>query len=208
MTSPVPIPRVRLALIGAGIFARDAHLPALNRRQDQFDLVAIYSRTQASAEALAEHWRALHSSDVSPAQVETTTDFPALLARSDIEAVDIVLPIPVQAAAVAQALAAGKHVISEKPIAPDRSQALSLLDLHRRHPEYVWMVAENWRYEAAFVLAAELLRAGAIGRPLLAHWAQYSPMQPGNKYYSTEWRRSGLFAGGLLLDGGALARRG
>ena len=112
------------------------------------------------------------------------------------------LPIPVQAAAVAQALAAGKHVISEKPIAADRTQALPLIDLHRRRPECVWMVAENWRYEEAFVVAAELIRAGAIGRPLLAHWAQYSAMRPGNKYYATEWRRSGLFAGGLLLDGG------
>ena len=27
-------------------------------------------------------------------------------------------------------------------------------------------------------------------------------MRPGNKYYGTEWRRAGLFAGGLLLDGG------
>jgi predicted dehydrogenase len=65
------------------------------------------------------------------------------------------------------------------------------------------MVAENWRYEEAFVRSAELIRSGAIGRPLLAHWAQYSPiLQPGNKYAGSQWRRAGLFAGGLLLDGG------
>ena len=103
---------------------------------------------------------------------------------------------------VAQALAAGKHVISEKPIAPTRAEAQSLIDLHRRHPERVWMVAENWRYEEAFVRAAELLRAGAIGRPVVAHWAQYTPMTPASKYYVTDWRRAGEFAGGLLLDGG------
>ena len=103
---------------------------------------------------------------------------------------------------MAQALAAGKHVISEKPIAPTRAEAQSLIDLHRRHPERVWMVAENWRYEEAFVRAAELLRAGAIGRPVVAHWAQYTPMTPASKYYVTDWRRAGEFAGGLLLDGG------
>ena len=216
-----PLPPVRLALIGAGIFARDAHLPALNRLAGRFDLAAIYSRTQASADALAEYWRELrersrdesnvpgmevspaHPLTPSPAHVETTTDLAALLARDDIDAVDIMLPIPAQAEIVAQALAAGKHVISEKPIAPDRAQALALIDLHRRRPERVWMVAENWRYEEAFVRAAELIRSGAIGRPLLAHWAQYSPfLRQGSKYAGSAWRRSGLFAGGLLLDGG------
>jgi predicted dehydrogenase len=189
--------RVRLALIGAGIYARDAYLPALNRLRDHFDLTAIWSRSRASAAVLADHWRTLTS--LSP---ELTTDLPALLARSDIDVVAIVLPIPVQGEIVAQALAAGKHVISEKPIAPSREQALALLQLHRRHPECVWMVAENWRYEEAFVRSAELIRRGVIGRPRLAHWAHYAPMRPGNKYYETEWRRAGLFAGGLLLDGG------
>jgi predicted dehydrogenase len=92
--------------------------------------------------------------------------------------------------------------VSEKPIAPSRAQAQALIALHRRWPERVWMVAENWRYEEAFVRAAGLLRGGEIGRPVVAHWAQYSPLTPASKYYVTEWRRAGEFAGGLLLDGG------
>jgi predicted dehydrogenase len=210
MPQPGASRRVRLAIVGAGIYARDAHLPALVRLQDRFDLVAIYSRSASSARALADHWRTLcgatvvtaspsHPLTLSP---ELTTDLSALLARDDIDAVDIVLPIPVQVEVVAQALAAGKHVVSEKPIAPSRAEAQSLIDLHRRHPERVWMVAENWRYEEAFVRAAELLRNHAIGRPVVAQWAQYSPMTPASKYYVTEWRRAGQFAGGLLLDGG------
>jgi predicted dehydrogenase len=166
-------------------------------------LSAIYSRTEASAAALAEHWRALTSSLPGPvAAPEVCTDLPALLAREDISAVNIALPIPVQAEVVAQALAAGKHVVSEKPIAPSAATAQTLINLHRRRPERVWMVAENWRYEEAFVRAAELLADGAIGRPLVAHWAQYTPMNPQSKYYRTEWRRNGEYAGGLLLDGG------
>ena len=205
--------RVRIAMVGAGIYTRDAHLPALARLQDRFELVAIFSRSDASVRALAEHWLALaaaasagHDSDVAPsagvAAPELFTDLAALLARDDIEAVDIALPIPVQAPVVAQALAAGKHVVSEKPIAPTRAEAQSLINLHRRHPECVWMVAENWRYEEAFVRAVELLQGGAIGRPVVAHWAQYTPMTAASKYYVTDWRRKGEFTGGLLLDGG------
>jgi predicted dehydrogenase len=217
MSNGAQMPRVRLAIIGAGIFVRDAHLPALAQLREEFELAAIYSRSLSSATALAAHWRTLARQrpadegqrppdggqrPADEASPDLTTDLAALLLRSDIDAVVIALPIPVQAEVVSQALAAGKHVISEKPIAPSRAQALSLLHLHHRHPECVWMVAENWRYEETFVVAATLIRSGAIGRPLLAHWALYSQMDARNKYYGTPWRRSGLFAGGLLLDGG------
>jgi predicted dehydrogenase len=204
--------RVRLAMVGAGIYPRDAHLPALARLQERFELAAIFSRSESSAHALAEYWHTLaaaagghETGETPPAPIsgpELFTDLAALFAREEIEAVDIALPIPVQAPVVAQALAAGKHVVSEKPIAPTRAEAQSLIDLHRRHPECVWMVAENWRYEEAFVRAAELLQSGAIGRPVVAQWAQYTPMTPASKYYVTDWRRAGEFAGGLLLDGG------
>jgi len=184
---------LRLALVGAGIYARDAHLPALQRLRDRFAIVAVYSRSVESATLLAEHIGT---------PVDVITDLDALLAREDLDAFDVVLPIPAQTAVLARVLAAGKHVISEKPVAPDRAMALQLIDLHRRQPGQVWMVAENWRYEEAFVRAAALVRDDVIGRPLAVHWAQYMPMTPKNKYYHTAWRRTGLFPGGFLLDGG------
>jgi predicted dehydrogenase len=184
---------VRLALVGAGIYARDAHLPALLQQTEHFEVAAIWSRRAESAAALAAGM---------PYPVEITTEYRRLLLRDDIEAVDIVLPIPAQAAFVAEALAAGKHVISEKPLAPERATAQQLLDLHAENPGQVWMVGENWRYESAFVQAAALVREGAIGRPLTVHWAHYVPMNASSKYYATEWRRAGSYPGGFLLDGG------
>jgi len=184
---------IRLALVGAGIYARDAHLPALLQQAGHFEVAAIWSRRAESAAALAAG---------APYPVEITTDYRRLLLRDDIEGVDIVLPIPVQAAFVAEALAAGKHVISEKPLAPERATAQQLLDLHAANLGQVWMVGENWRYESAFVQAAALVRDGAIGRPLTVHWAHYVPMNASSKYYATEWRRAGSYPGGFLLDGG------
>ena len=45
---------IRIALVGAGVFARDAHLPSLLRLSHLFEIVAIFSRTETSATALAE----------------------------------------------------------------------------------------------------------------------------------------------------------
>ncbi len=183
---------IRLALIGAGIFARDAHLPSLRTLSEQFTIAAIYSRTAATAQTFA--------AEIGP-DVQVYTDLAALLLAPEIDAVDIVLPIPVMPPVVAQALASGKHVISEKPMAPTVAICHQLLDAHQRQQQ-VWMVAENWRYESAYVKAAELVQRGAIGKPVTCHLALYLPMLPSNKYFDTLWRRSAEFAGGALMDGG------
>jgi predicted dehydrogenase len=103
---------------------------------------------------------------------------------------------------VAQALAAGKHVISEKPIAADLATAHRLLDHYARCSDLIWMVGENWRYESAFVQAAEIVRSGAIGAPVTCHWAVFTPVTPQSKYYGSAWRESGEVRGGYILDGG------
>src|SRR5262249_11458339 len=118
-------------------------------------------------------------------------------------AVDVVLPILAMPDVVAKALKVGKHVISEKPIAPTVEVAQALLSLYGNYPRLTWMVAENWRYEAAFIRAAEVIERSEIGQPILCHWALHVPMRPdASKYYKTLWRRSGDFPGGLLMDGG------
>jgi predicted dehydrogenase len=182
---------IRLAFIGAGLFVRDSYVPSILRLGDTFQVVAVCSRTVESAQKAAVLF---------PKHPEIYTDSAALLARDDVEAVAVVLPINALPAAVSQALASGKHVISEKPIAPDVATGKPLLD--RQRNGQVWMVAENWRYEDAFLQAAEVVRAGKIGKPVLCHWSLQISMTPQNKYYQTPWRRAGDFPGGFLLDGG------
>ena len=195
--SALPQQPIRLALIGAGIFARDAHLPSLLRHTDRFQIVAIYSRTPATALALAEQI---------PYHVEIYTDLDALLARPDIEAAEVILPITALPDAIRKTLAAGKHLLSEKPIAPDITIGRDLITyyatLHTKLPNIVWMVGENWRYEAAFLQAAEIVRSGQIGTPLTCHWAIYTPITAKSKYYHTLWRRDSSAPGGFLTDGG------
>ncbi len=185
--------RIRLGIIGAGLFARQVHVPALNALADRFEIAAVCSRTPESTGQLA----ALLDSPV-----DELHDIDALLAREDIDAVDIVLPISLMPAVVEQALAAGKHVISEKPAAPSVEAGQRLLEVYAGHPDRVWMVAENYRYEAAYEQAAALVAGGVLGRVLLADWAIYVNMTPENQYYHTAWRRDGSFPGGFLLDGG------
>ena len=184
-------PPLRTAIVGAGLFARDVHLPTLQSLSDRFQLVAVCSRSQESAEHLAA---------AAGVPVDVTTDLDALLARDDIDAIDVVVPINALPDITEKALQAGKHVISEKPVAPTVARGKALLAYER--PDRVWMVAENMRYVQAFVAAADILRSGQLGKPVMCSWAVRNAMQPSNKYYKTDWRRAGDFPGGFLLDGG------
>ncbi len=187
---------LRIGLIGAGLFAQDAHVPALQALGDTFEIAAIHSRTRAKADALAAQ-----IGQTAPAP-DVVDDLDTLLARADIEAVDLVLPIQTLPGVIRQALAAGKHIISEKPAAPDLSTGRDLLAVYAQHPDQVWSVAENWRYEAAFLRAADLIRAGEIGQPVTCHWVLHTGMNQENRYYNTAWRRESAFPGGFVLDGG------
>ncbi|MBN2471582.1 MAG: Gfo/Idh/MocA family oxidoreductase [Anaerolineae bacterium] len=185
--------RIRLGIIGAGLFARQVHVPALQALADRFEIAAVCSRTPESTGQLAA---------LLDGPVDELHDIDALLAREDIDAVDVVLPIGLMPEVVERALAAGKHVISEKPAAPTVAEGQRLLELYAGHAGQVWMVAENYRYEAAFEQAAAVVASGDLGRVLLADWAIYVNMTEENQYYHTAWRRDGSFPGGFLMDGG------
>jgi predicted dehydrogenase len=184
---------VRIALIGAGVFVRKAHAPSLLELGDAAQIVAVYSRTRTSAETVA---------DAIPYDVDIYTDIAALLADESVEAVDIVLPIPMLPEVVSQALAAGKHVFSEKPIAQTVAEAQDLIARSRPYADRVWMVGENWRYEEAFQAAAQAIEAGRIGQPVFCDVSLQLQVKADSPLAQPTWRNSGEVLGGYLLDGG------
>lgn len=185
--TPSPI---RMAFIGAGLFARDTHVPSLLELGDTYVITAVCSRTRQSAEALAA---------LLPYPVDITTDMDGIFSREDVDVINIVLPIPMTADVVEKAINSGKHVVSEKPVAPTMARGRELVSLPRGNGQQ-WMVAENWRYEPMFAQASQIV--DKLGQIVLFDWVQHISVDRQNKYYHTPWRREGDFPGGFLLDGG------
>lgn len=122
---------------------------------------------------------------------DPSTDLYALLARQDIHAVAIVLPISVQPSVVLQALAAGKHVLSEKPVAKDVASAIQLIKEYEATyaPRgLVWRVAENFEAEPVYRKAGELLAEGKIGDLAFFNLSTVNPLDESSKWYKTPWR--------------------
>jgi len=170
-----------------------AHLPALKALGSLAPpLKAIYSRSEKSASELADeaedllHYRPEIYHDGGP-----SANLDTLLARSDISIVIVVLPITVQPDIVLKALAAGKHVISEKPVAPDVASGLKLIAAYEA--EYkpkglVWRVAENSEVEAGYITAAQAIRAGKIGKVIFFSLRDVGQIDKESKWYKTPWR--------------------
>ncbi|OJJ66927.1 hypothetical protein ASPBRDRAFT_48457 [Aspergillus brasiliensis CBS 101740] len=208
MSSPIGV-----AIIGSGIFAKEEHLPILST-SPLFTLKAIYSRSLKSAETLisgSKNEDALRNVELySEDSSEPGRGFQDLLAREDVQAVIIALPIPAQPTYIRAALRAGKHVLSEKPIAGDLSTARDLLAeyhaLITTKKPLLWGVAENWRFLAKFTRVAEEVRK--LGNVKAFRVGVRTLIGEGSKYHQTEWRRNPSYKGGFVLDGGIHAIAG
>jgi predicted dehydrogenase len=107
------------------------------------------------------------------------------LSRNDIGAVIVALPITSQPEIIEKAIAAGKHVLSEKPVAPDVAAAKGLISWYRAiaHPP-IWAVAENFRYMEGLRFAEQ--RVKEVGGKLVTfHLRMYNYIKDDNKYFHT-----------------------
>lgn len=121
---------------------------------------------------------------------ETGKSLDDLLARSDIEAVIIVLPINNQPEVVKKSVAAGKHVLSEKPVARDVATAKELVGWYRSlSSPPIWAVAENFRYTHSLTAAAKALK-DLGGKVLTFHVTRYGFVKEDDKYFNTECKRA------------------
>ncbi len=129
-----------------------------------------------------------------------------LLARDDIAAVAVAMPINLQPGVVRAALAAGKHVLSEKPVAETVATAKTLLASYHAlqasaTPCPIWAVAENYRYMKSLSLAEDKVRQ--IGGTLVSFRLESNKIvRPDGGYFNTPWRKTPTHPGGFLLDGG------
>jgi predicted dehydrogenase len=108
---------VRLAVVGCGRIAQVAHLPAVEKAEG-VELVAVSDPSGAVARSVARRWG-----------VAASTDQGSVWADASVEAVIVAAPDRFHHGLATEALAAGRHVLVEKPLATTVAEAEELVGL-------------------------------------------------------------------------------
>jgi predicted dehydrogenase len=184
--------KIKVGIIGPGRIATMVHAPSLKLCPELCDVFAVASRTEAKATAFAAQWGI----------PRVHADWRALLADPDIDAVVICPPSGSTAEMAKAAVAAGKHVLCEKPLgltyAEAREVAAAATGSARIH-----MVAFTFRFVPALRYLKRLVTEGHFGE--IRHWRMsyftdfmLDPATP------VAWRNQRAQAGaGILADMGS-----
>ena len=172
---------IRVALIGYGYAGRTFHTPLI-RATPGFELAAISSSRSDRVHA------DLPGTLVVPSPEEAW-------AQPSVELVVIATPNDTHAPLATAALAAGKHVVLEKPFAPTLDQARALASL-ADSTDRVLAVFQNRRWDGDFLAVTDLLARTALGdvAHFESHFDRYRPL------VRDRWRERAGVGSGLWCD--------
>jgi predicted dehydrogenase len=149
---------VNVGMIGTGFMGK-MHTNAFSRANSFFELdhkfcpKVVCTRDGSKANEFAERW----------SWQETETDWRRLLDRKDIDLIDICVPNHLHCEIAVAALAAGKMVATEKPLAMNSEEGRKMVEAEAKNGKKT-MVWFNQRRFPAVTLVKQVIDNGALGR--------------------------------------------
>jgi predicted dehydrogenase len=181
-----------VGVIGCGNIAM-GHIDGWAGRPAGFAIVAVADPTSERREVGRERAGL-------PAE-DAYGDYREVLARADVGVVDVCVPPHVRAEIVVAAAQAGKHILSEKPLATVPADGAAMVDAARGAGVTLGLV-HNYLFQPEVVLARELIASGVVGDVEMAV-INYLGVHdyPGNAAYRPTWRHDpAQSGGGILID--------
>ncbi|MCR4330808.1 MAG: Gfo/Idh/MocA family oxidoreductase [Patescibacteria group bacterium] len=144
--------KVRIAVLGTGWWACEAHLPAIQKHPNA-ELVAVQKRKREDARKVADDFGAQHAC--------TTVD--EVLAIDGLDAVIISSTPNMHFEQTKAALERGLHVLIEKPMTFTAAEAKLLVEL-AKSKDLQFLISCPFHYTAHSIAARKLIQSGALGR--------------------------------------------
>jgi UDP-N-acetyl-2-amino-2-deoxyglucuronate dehydrogenase len=186
--SPVPITnrRIRFALVGCGRIA-GKHLEALERHADRAELVALADPNPKALEAAVARSRAPGFASLDE-----------LLARSNADVIVLATPSGLHAGQTIRAAEAGRHVVTEKPMATRWHDGQAMVAACDKAGVQLFVVKQNRQNTTIQLLkrAVDKRRFGRIHMVTVnVFWSR-----PQAYYDSAPWRGTWEFDGGAFMN--------
>jgi predicted dehydrogenase len=175
-----------VAIVGCGI-GRSHVIEGYLPNADRFKVIAVCDINEERLNGFADEFEI----------ARTTTSFDDLLAMDDLDIIDICTPPMVHRGQVLAALAAGKHVVCEKPLCGSLAEVDEIIAAEKSAKGKLMPIFQ-YRYGDGIQQAKAIIDAGIAGKPYVATaetlWTRTAD------YYAVPWR--GKWAselGGVLM---------
>ena len=137
----------RVGIVGCGEVAQIMHLPSLYRLADKFRVTALCDVSRKVLDGVGEHWNVTNR----------FLEYQELVARADVDVVLVCNPHAYHAQVTLAAIAAGKHVMVEKPMCMNLAEADAIIAAQQQAGVVV-QVAYMRRYAPAFIEACRVVQ--------------------------------------------------
>ena len=173
---------MKWALIGYGGMGR-WHVEKL-RTLPEFEIAGVYDILPERRKAAVKDGLTAYDS------------LESLLADASVELVTIATPNDLHRPIAVQAMAAGKHVISEKPVTLSSRDLQAMIDASRKYGR-IFSVHQNRRWDEDYLIMKKLYDEGTLGRVF-----NIESRVHGSRGIPGDWRNQKEHGGGMVLDWG------
>lgn len=173
---------MKWALIGYGGMGR-WHVEKL-RTLPEFEIAGVYDILSERRKAAVKDGLTAYDS------------LESLLADASVELVTIATPNDLHRPIAIQAMAAGKHVISEKPVTLSSRDLQAMIDASRKYGR-IFSVHQNRRWDEDFLIIKQIYEQNSLGRVF-----NIESRVHGSRGVPGDWRNTWLQGGGMILDWG------
>jgi UDP-N-acetyl-2-amino-2-deoxyglucuronate dehydrogenase len=178
--------KVRFALVGCGRISK-SHFDALEKNQDRIELVAVCDTDPKALAAARER-----------GGVPGFPSLDAVLARSDADVVVLATPSGIHSAQAVRVAQAGRHVVTEKPMATRWDDGKRMVAECDRAGVQLFVVKQN-RLNPTVRLVKRAVARGRFGR-IFSVTCNVFWTRPQEYYDAARWRGTWEFDGGAFMN--------
>ncbi len=186
---------IRIGIIGLGFMGKTHY--GIYEKNPEAQVVAIADADPKRAGGdLSGGWGNVDTGSTADQlpmdRIKGTTDWRELIAMPEVDVIDVCLPTPAHAEIVPAALATGKHVLCEKPLARAAAEARLIADAAAKAKGF-FMPAMCMRFWPEWEWLKHAIAENHYGRVLSATFRRVGS-------YPVGWFKNGAMSGGALLD--------
>jgi len=178
--------KIKIAVIGCGRISKN-HFGSIETHSDNMELAAICDNNPETLAAHADQYA-----------VPAYRSFTELLQKSDCDLVSICTPSGLHSHMVIEAAKAGRHVMTEKPMATRWSDGLTMVQACDEARRHLFVIKQN-RRNSTLQLLKQAVDEKRFGKIYMVHlnvfWSR-----PQAYYDSAKWRGTWEMDGGAFMN--------